>query len=232
MQLQQGSFTRNADGSVPKEFVTFSLEPVQDFPASKEAGRPIFRDVEFVEIRFPGNNLTVVRRRVTDQDRHQWDRQYAAFKSGGKAPVEGTPLSAWTSVTKAQVREFEAVNIFTVEQLASVSDAVLHTLGIGGRTWRDRARAFMEAATDNAVTDKLASENVTLKEQNELLKRQVEELGQAVAGIKKAMASQQGAPALPDMVPHTSVGESSLTSSDGYVEPVRRGPGRPKKEVA
>lgn len=216
--VSQGSYTRAYDGRPSPEHVIFRTDAIQDFAKSQDAGRPIFKDAEFVEIHFPGDTTKVVVQRVRQEHIDRWPRQYEAFKAGRPAHLEGTPLSAWTALTKAQVKEFEALNIWTVEQLSNVPDNALKNLGMGGRTWRDRAKAFIDAAADNAILDKLAAESTRKDEEIAELKRQMAEL---TAAVKASRPDVEEKPL-----------ETALAESGEYIEPVRRGPGRPRKEAA
>ena len=242
-------FTRRfpGDPTASREFVTFSEEAIQSPGKSEQAGRPIYDMVEMVSIRFPGNNLTEIVRKVTPEDKERWAPQYAAFKKGGGGTVvDGTPLEAWTALNKAQVREFQAMNIFSVEQLSAVDDYFCQRIGMGGRMWRDRAKMWLEAAADNARIDAVAAELLRRNEQVEVQNRQITELGalcenlrlqlqamqtnalnapRTIPGVPEGM-STLNAPTFPPAAPaQGSIGETST-----FVEP--RKVGRPKKDAA
>ena len=158
-------------------FPFFKIRAVEDKPRSLEEGRPIFKEVEWVEIRIAGDTKTVVSKKVTDEHRQRWPEHYARFKAGIADPIIGTPLSQWPSLSTARVAELKALNIHTVEDLAGLSDSGIQNIGLGGRDLVAKAKAFMDAAKGNASVEKLAAENNRMKEELEMLKRQIAELG-------------------------------------------------------
>ena len=73
--------------------------------------------------------------------------------------ASGTALASWSAVGPADVKKFEALNIYTVEHLAEVSDGNLSALGLGGRDARDAARLHLmalEAAKPQQMSDEVA----------------------------------------------------------------------------
>jgi hypothetical protein len=235
-------YTRSFDGAgAGREFVQFSEEAKQNPGKSEAAGLPIFDSVEMVEISFPGNNLTVISREATADDKQKYAKQYEAFKKNGGTVLDGTPLEAWTAMSKALARTFQAMNIFTVQQLAALDDHGIQRLGMGGRMWTERAKVFLEAAEDNGAVDRIAAENFRLKEQAEAMAKQLAELGSLCQGLQAQMQGMQNARAdegrpimgLPHVVtapvPVSPVLASGILADpkENYIEPKRR-PGRPK----
>lgn len=165
--------------------VRFSLEPVKDEAASEKEGRPIFREVEYVEIMVPGDKSSIVKRALRDTDKKRFRRQYAAWKeTGNDAALIGMPLAQWPQVTKAQVEELRYFGVHTVEQLAGVSDGNIRNIG-PVMELRQRARDYVEAAKGNAPLGQLRAELEEKNHQLEALQRQVKELGAALDDLKK-----------------------------------------------
>lgn len=157
-------------------FPRFYYEPFQNKAKSDEAGRPIFDKREMVEIHIAGDNKSVTVAKVTDTHRHRWPQQYEAFKREEEIPIDGTPINEWPALSVTQVAEMKALNIHTVEALADLRDAGIQRLGMGGRQLVAKAKAYIEAASGNAGTEKLAAENETLKDRIALLESQLKEL--------------------------------------------------------
>jgi hypothetical protein len=156
-----------------KLMAEFFTEPVQQMAESKAAGRPIFKDVPHIRIRYPGDPTRETIRPVrTDPNRsrpyppdpERFPRQWAAFQARQVQPLEGTPLEQWPPLSRSQVLELKAVHVHTVEQLAGVPDSAMHNLGMGGRSLRAQAQAWLADAKDGAATAALAAENEQLKE--------------------------------------------------------------------
>jgi hypothetical protein len=88
---------------------------------------------------------------VNDEHKARWPEQYAAFKAGREAPLEGTPLAAWPKMSRARVEELAYFHIRTIEQLAQVDDGRLQNLGMGARQERESAKLFLEVAAKGAA---------------------------------------------------------------------------------
>lgn len=140
--------------------VRFEMEAQEDEAASKEAGRPVFREVEVVEVRIPGDP-DIRRRPATEADRQRWPKQYLAFRTMNpeeKDGTVGTLLKVWPVMKLAQIKEAAYFGIQTVEQLASVSDSNLQRLGPGWVSLRNQAKDYLERAKDSGLLTKMRSE--------------------------------------------------------------------------
>lgn len=163
--------------------VRFYMDALKNKTKSKEAGRPIFDDVEFVEKFVVGDKTSIVQRPATDLDRRQHAQEYALFKQGDAEQVSGTPLKELPGVTKSQLEELVYVKVRTVEQLASISDGNLQQMGMGYRSLRDRAKDWLAAAQGHAPTAALRAELEQRDKQIAAMQSQLEEL--------KALVSKQ-----------------------------------------
>lgn len=160
-----------------------------DKAATKKEGRPIYKDVEYVEIRIAGdqhhrpcypahsfwqrdengNDMTYAMR---------WSDQYRKWKEGAGQAVTGTPIEELPFLTQAKRSELKALSIYTAEALASLDGKNLKTLGIGGRELKDQAQAYLDKAKGSADVTRFAAENADLKAQLDELRRQVLSLQQ------------------------------------------------------
>lgn len=162
--------------------VEFYLESEHQPARSREEGRPIFKDVPYIWIRFPGDRNREVKRRVDKSGRRgipdpeRFPRQWAAFQNQQKQPQEGTPLEEWPPMTRSLALNYKGMNIFTVENLAAVPDAALGSMGHGAREMRDKAVTWLASAEDSAEVLQLRAENDALKNDVEMLKQQFAEL--------------------------------------------------------
>ena len=156
----------------------FKTEAVHLPFRSKEAGRPIYEDREFVEILIPGDRRSMAVEPVSDEHKARWPKEYEAFRAGKEAPLEGTPLADWpnSSLTRARVEELAHFNIRTVEHLAQVNDTQLGNLGMGARALREAARKFLEVSrAGTGPLERLVSENLDLKDDNARLAAELAE---------------------------------------------------------
>jgi hypothetical protein len=165
--------------------IRFYFEVVQDAQRTAEAGCPKFSEVEYIEILTPGDKTNVVQRPVRQQDKQQYAQQYAAWKAGNSEQLVGTPLSQWTLISRAQAKELEYFGCRTVEQLAEVSDANIHAAGPTGRTLREQARTWLEAAKSNAPLMKMQADLEAKNEELAALRQQVLEMKATLEGLSR-----------------------------------------------
>lgn len=156
--------------------VNFQVEPVLQGAESEKAGRPIYKDTVMVWIRFPGDRTREVYTRAKPEHQFRFPRQWAQFQQKVAQVQTGTPIEEWGPISKSHAMTLKGANIHTVENLAACPDATLHNVGHGARALRDKAIAWLKAATDGAETTRLAAENQTLKDDIAALKEQVAEL--------------------------------------------------------
>jgi hypothetical protein len=162
----------------------FYMRPIQNREKSAEAGRPVFEDVEYVEIFTPGDKLNIIDRPVRDADRQNFGNIYSAFKTGAEAKLEGTPLTEWPGITRAQAEELAFFKVRTVEQLASISDTNASSMG-PILAIRQKARDYLERAAGSAPMDKVRAELAARDNELEVLRRQLKEQADAIAELRK-----------------------------------------------
>jgi hypothetical protein len=129
-----------------KLFIQFKTEAVMNPAKSTAAGRPIYDDIDMIVIRTPGSQLTSV---VAPVKRYmdRFGSRYNAWKSGQKELATGTPLETFPLLfTKPSlIAELKALNIHTVEQLATIPDNVKQKI-MGGFELSTRAATWIERA--------------------------------------------------------------------------------------
>lgn len=134
--------------------VQFYMGVEKDEIATLEAGRPIYKDVEFIKIFNSKDNI--LDRPVRDTDRMRWSAAYERWKRTGESVpgATGTLLEHWPALTRAQVEELKYFKVFTVEQLAEVPDTQAQTFH-GIQRLKALAKAHVEAARGEAPLIKL-----------------------------------------------------------------------------
>ena len=171
-------------GNGKKLFAQFFMEAVQDVAASEKAGRPIFKEEEFVRIRVPGDALNEVVREVRPIDRDTFADQYRAFKANQDQPLVGTPLDKVPFLTKARVLEFQAVGLRTAEHVRDMSDAVAQKF-MDAHSIRKRIADFLASASGAAPVEQLNAELASRDEQIAVLKQALEAQGEKIEQLTK-----------------------------------------------
>lgn len=159
--------------------VKFYSKAVHQPFKSEKAGRPIYEDVDYIQIFTPGNQLNIIDTPVRFEHKKRFAQQWAMYESGKGTGMEmGTPVRQWPFLSSAQAEEFHGAKFFTVEQIANASDQQLQSMGmIGGMNpimVRERAKAFLGQAAQNAPIESQAQENAELKQQLAAMQKQIE----------------------------------------------------------
>jgi hypothetical protein len=159
--------------------VRFYKRPVHQEHESLVAGRPIFKEFDFVHICVAGDTLTEIDTYALANHKQRFPVQWANYMNrlgANDEEVVGTPVSEWPIVSKSQAEELRALKFHTVESIAGASDQQLQRMGMAAGmspyAFRDKAKAFLNLATNAAETDKRESEINSLKE--ELAKKEQE----------------------------------------------------------
>ena len=152
----------------------FYTATVQNEAKSKLAGRPIFDEVEMVEIRiagdrnfnphFPAHEMHV---RQGDEEvtyAMRWPDEYARFKNEETQVASGTPLEELTFLSAARRSELKALKIYTAEALAGLEGPNLKVLAGEGYKLKEQAQAYLDRANSFSGVSAIAAENAVLRE--------------------------------------------------------------------
>jgi hypothetical protein len=160
--------------------VQFYKRSMKQEDASNEAGRPIFKEFDFVRIMIPGDNLTEIDTYAQDSHKQRFPRQWAHYQNqtAGHEDIVGTPLDQWPQVTRSQAEELRGLKFYTVEAIADCSDQQLQRIGMvagmSPHNFRLKAKAFLNLANDSAEVAQRESELQALKEENAKIKAETE----------------------------------------------------------
>lgn len=143
----------------------FYILTTENKAKSKLANRPIYDDMEAVEVRFAGDRNKVshfpahaICGQVQDDDgdfrpmtyAERWPEQYQRFKNKQQQIMEGTPVDELPFLTQAKRSELKALSIYTAETLAALDGQPLKNLGQGGRDLKNQAQAYLDNAKGSA----------------------------------------------------------------------------------
>jgi hypothetical protein len=171
------SDTQGADARLAVQFYKKSLK--QDI-ASDEAGRPIFKEFDFVRIMIPGDNLTEIDTYAQESHKQRFPRQWAHYQNqvASHEDIVGTPLDQWPQITRSQAEELRGLKFHTVESIADCSDQQLQRIGmVAGMSpynFRLKAKAFLNLATDSAEVAQRQAELQALRQENDKIKAETD----------------------------------------------------------
>lgn len=149
--------------------VVFSRGSKRDNFASKAAGVPIEKQVDYVEIRTVGEKDSAIHE-VTDLDRQRWSAQWARYQQGMEQRQDGTPLDVLFPRNPEIVNTLKANHIWTIQALASVSDSVTAIPFI--QDHKKKATVFLDGLSGGAKFHQLESQ----LEEAQLKRMELEEL--------------------------------------------------------
>lgn len=163
----------------------FKTVAIPDPVASKLEGRPIFKEMEVVEVRiagdmrfqpvfpahamfdrFEGQEITYAQR---------WPEAYARFKATKEQIAAGTPLSELPFLNEAERASLRLAKVYTAEALAGLDGKNLNALGPKAREMKRQAEAYLERARSGAATAEMAAEVAALRAELERLRGGVAE---------------------------------------------------------
>lgn len=145
---------RVTDGVVP----IFFAKEIEDAAASEQAGRPIFKAVDWIEIIVPGSRDRVsCPVRIEHQKR--FPEQWESYKrQEARTVADGTPITEWQGIPRTRAMELRALGFYTVEQLAEAPENQLAKAGGDARRLQEQAAAFIRSNSELEGERRLRSE--------------------------------------------------------------------------
>jgi len=178
-----------------KLYVVFYMRAVQSGGKSEQQGRPIFDDIPHVRIHVPGDKNSVIDVPVEEIHKRRFEKQWDKFQKGMEQSPEGTPVEQWPILTVGQVQELKYMNLFTVEQVADMSDLAAQRF-LGGNELKRKATVFLAMAKDTAVAQRLATANAELEERLATQQKQIDSQAAQIAILMQKTGSDP-APSAP-----------------------------------
>lgn len=158
--------------------VRFYIKPLEDKTATEKEGRPMFNEVEYIEIRIPGHRDPQVARPATYSDKQRFPEHYEAWKKRAEMPTEGTPLAEWPQISRTQVEELSFLHVKTVEQLSDIADVAISTVR-GGLMLKERAQKWLQASEKTeliAEKEAMQKQMAAMQEQMDKMQAQQESM--------------------------------------------------------
>jgi len=182
---------QNADSRLAVKFYKRAVKLEHE---TNEAGRPIYKDYDFVRIMVAGDNLTEIDTYAQESHKQRFPRQWLQYQASqdSSSEIHGTPIEQWPLISQSQAQELRAIKFLTVESVANASDLQLQRIGmIAGmspHSFRDKAKSFLNLATESAEAAKRAEEINQLKQE---LAQKAEENAKIKAETDAKLAQMQ-----------------------------------------
>lgn len=154
-----------------------------------EDGNILYKDVAYVRISSPGNSTSVVDRRVKlisdvhgKADNERFPIQWGQFKSGQEQKASGHDLSEIGLGTR-EIQILTQAGIHTVEQFVNIPDAYIGEVMLGGRSYQDKARIWLEKKADTSAA--VEEQSKTIAKQGEMIAELTRKLEAFTSGKHK-----------------------------------------------
>ena len=168
------------NGADSRLSVKFYKRSMKQEDESAIAGRPIFKEFDFVHICVPGDTLTEIDTYANDSHKSRFPRQWAHYQNqvGSHEDVVGTPIDQWPQVTRSQADELRGLKFHTVESIANCSDQQLQRIGMvagmSPHNFRLKAKAFLNLANNSAEVAQREAELQALRAENDKIKAETD----------------------------------------------------------
>lgn len=176
-------------GNDDQMVVKFYRKAVQSTQHDIAAGAPDFVSVDYVMIKEPGDRLHIVDKPVEYEHTLRWPRHWEQFQRQQEQVPDGTPTAFLFKSEPDVVERLRRAGIHVIQQVAEMSENTMHSLGMGARTWKQRAEKFLETTGNHAQVAALQNELQALQAQ---MKAMQEERLAEVRASRKSRSEPEG----------------------------------------
>jgi hypothetical protein len=181
-----------------KNTIHFSESAVQNEPATNRMGRAMFDTILRIHITVPGDNKSV---QTYEVDREYAEGHpiksrrneaiYARFgkyieeykKNAASGATTGMPIEKWAMIDVRMAATLKHHGIYTVEQLADLSDSNIGKIGMGGRDLVRKAKDWIQSASNSALATQLSAEKQALNDKLAGMQEQIDALAEALGTL-------------------------------------------------
>lgn len=176
-----------------RNYVKFYRQWVRNNFKSNAEGREVGEEQDFILIISPGNSKTEVRRKANDADKMAYSQEWAAYLQGKEHQVAGTPIEMLPGIPNGMADALKAMYIYTIEQMAGISDIALQKVGMGGNEIRRKCQSYLAGGSSVTIKDELDAAKIsitTLQTANAALQAQIATL-EAAASARKPVRKRR-----------------------------------------
>ncbi len=153
------SFTNTA---VAKNYARFYPKWIRNNFQSKAQGIEVGEYQDFVMIICPGQK-DEVHRKAVEQDQRDYPNEYRSYKDGKEHRISGTPIDLLPGIDVGRIASLKSLYIYSVEQLAELSDMSAQKVGMGAAELRKKAQDFLQRRPSGEETEKLTQKIAELE---------------------------------------------------------------------
>jgi len=125
-------------------YAIFYIHPQLQQVESEEEGRPVYKDVEYIQINIKGQKNSNFSRPVREEDKENYPKAWAAFRANRPDLTDGTPIKFLPGMSPSVELELKSIGVLSIEDMANLTDAGIMNIR-GGRMLNTRAKAYLAA---------------------------------------------------------------------------------------
>lgn len=154
-----------------RNYVKFHPKWVRNNFLSKQEGKEVGEYRDYIIIIAPGLPNSEMDREVQEKDKQEYREEWRAYQEGREHRISGTPLELLPGMPKQRADSLKAIYIYTIEQLAELSEPGMHKVGMGAVELKNKAQAFLQknSAEVAGLKAALAQRDETIKAQQQQL---------------------------------------------------------------
>lgn len=156
--------------------VIFYTRSVKNEVASKEQGRPVHINMDYVRMQVPGEASTVIDRPASESDKQRFPDKWNKYLHGKTQVPEGTPIELLYVNNPAMGENLRGFGVFTVEQCANLSAHAMNSIGMGAQEAQNKAKAYLDSASGGANFHKMDKELKDERQKSRLLEQNFNQL--------------------------------------------------------
>lgn len=169
---------RTEEGDVIEFYPTM----IQDWEATKEKGYPVFKKKHYIHFILPGDRLTDPHFPVREDHIAKYPVQWKAYlEKGDTSHMSGLPIEQWNMISREQAEELKFLKVYTVEDLANISETNATQSGMNLVKYRQMAIDYLVASKKQADV----ALNAELMRQNKELEARLERLERAGVNVQE-----------------------------------------------
>jgi hypothetical protein len=169
----------------------FFKNPVLQGYQSEQQGRPVYMDQDWIRITIAGQDKDIVERKARAEDKERFSEEWKKYEAGQSQAKMGTPLEMWPRMTPSWVANLKALNIYSVEDLATVSDLGVQKIGMDGYKLRTEAQQYLNSASQTAAVMELEKLQATAEEQAKTIALQSQQIAELTQLVNEAVKREK-----------------------------------------
>ena len=132
--------------------------------------------LDHIRIRIPGDKTYLPDLLATEIHKQRFPRQWEAYRSQTDQTEGQTRLEEVGWIDDGTRGMLKALHIFTVEALAATTDGNLANIGMGARTLRERAQAFVDQRRKATAYEESETEKAAMREKLDAMQEKMDSL--------------------------------------------------------